>query len=105
MSKSVVRGSRPPLAIAPPSSIPPASQPRTASDQQAALRLVGLAMVGRVLRNRRLYERMLVGAIVAAALTRIGREKGLNTIARLISWNTHEVQRLERKAKRHHRGR
>jgi len=105
MSGSVERTSQPPLAIAPPTGSAPASRPRTASDQQAALRLVGLAMVGRVLRNRRLYERLLVGAIVAAALTRIGREKGLRTISRLVAWNTHEVQRLERKARQHGRGR
>ena len=105
MSRSVERASQPPLAIAPPSSIAPASRPRTASDQQAALRLIGLAMVGRVLRNRRLYEQIVVGAILAAVLTRMGREKGLRTISRLIAWNTHEVQRLERKASRHGRGR
>jgi hypothetical protein len=105
MSRSVERDSQPPLAIASASSIARASRPRTAADQQAALQLVGLAMVGRVLRNRRLYERIVVGAIVAAVLTRIGREKGLSTIARLVAWNTHEVQRLERKASRHSRGR
>jgi hypothetical protein len=99
MSRPVERASQPPLAIA------PASRPRTASDQQAALQLVGLAMVGRVLRSRRLYERLAVGVIVAAVLTRTGREKGLSTIARLIAWNTHEVQRLERRATRHSRGR
>jgi hypothetical protein len=75
------------------------------SDQQAAFRLVGLAMVGRVLRSRPLYERLLVGAIVAAALARMGKENGLSTIARLAAWNTREVQRLEHKAKRHGRDR
>jgi hypothetical protein len=105
MSRSVERASQPPLARSQASSIAPASRPRTAADQQAALQLVGLAMVGRVLRNRRLYERIVVGAIVAAVLTRMGREKGLSTIARLVAWNTHEVQRLERKASRHSRGR
>ena len=71
------------------------------SQQQAAFRLVGLAMVGRVLRSRRLYERLLVGAIVAAALARMGKENGMSTIARLAAWNTREIQRLERRAKRH----
>jgi hypothetical protein len=35
----------------------------------------------------------------------MGREKGLRTLSRLVAWNTHEVQRLERKASRHSRGR
>jgi hypothetical protein len=81
------------------------SSVQKSSQQHAALRLVGLATVGRVLRSRRLYERILVGAIVAAALTRIGKENGLSTIARLAAWNTREIQRLERRARRHSRGR
>jgi hypothetical protein len=106
MSRSAETTSRSALAVVPAGSNAPTMRLRApCRDQQAALQLVGLAMVGRVLRNRRLYERIVVGAIVAAVLTRMGREKGLSTIARLVAWNTHEVQRLERKASRHSRGR
>lgn len=106
MSRSVERASRPALAVVPADSSAPVPRPRVlGSDQQAAFRLVGLAMVGRVLRSRPLYERLLVGAIVAAALARMGKENGLSTIARLAAWNTREVQRLEHKAKRHGRDR
>ncbi|HTZ27781.1 MAG TPA: hypothetical protein VMC83_27530 [Streptosporangiaceae bacterium] len=81
------------------------SSAQKVSQPQMAFRIVGLAMVGRVLRSRRLYERLMVGAIVAAALARMGRENGLSTIARLAAWNTREIQRLEHRAKRHGRGR
>jgi hypothetical protein len=73
------------------------------SQPQMAFRLVGLAMVGRALRSRRLYERLVVGAIVAAALARMGRENGLSTIGRVAAWDTREIQRLEHRAKRHGR--
>ena len=62
-------------------------------------------MVGRVLRSRRLYERVLVGAIVAAALARMGKEDERRTLARLAVWDAREIQRMEREAKRHGRGR
>ena len=62
-------------------------------------------MVGRVLRSRPLYERLLVGAIVAAALARMGKDSGLSTLARLVAWNAREIQRMEGKAKGHRRGR
>jgi hypothetical protein len=75
------------------------------SRQQTASGLVGLAMVGRVVRSRRLYERLLVGAIVAAVLARMGKENGMSMIARLAAWNKREVQRLEKRAKRHGGGR
>lgn len=106
MSRSVEKASQPPLAVVPARSSGPASWPPTpGADQQAALRLVALATVIRVVRNRRLYERLAVSAIVAAALTRIGKESGLSMIARLAAWNTQEIQRLARRAERHGRDR
>lgn len=106
MSRSVERASRPALAIVPADSSAPGSRPRVlGSDQQVALGLVGLAMVGRVLRSRPLYQRLLLGAIVAAALARMGKDNGLSAIARLAAWNTRETQRLEHRAERHGRGR
>ena len=106
MSRSAQGASPPPAALAPASSggrAPRSTASR--SDHHAALWLVGLAMVGRVLRSRRLYERVLVGAIVAAALARMGKEDERRTLARLEAWDAREIQRMEREAKRHGRGR
>jgi predicted flap endonuclease-1-like 5' DNA nuclease len=47
----------------------------------------------------------MIGAIVAAALARMGKENGMSTIARLAAWNTREIQRLEHRAKRRGGGR
>jgi hypothetical protein len=90
--------------MTPAGSSEPAAQSQTSSfDTQLALRLVWLAVLDHLLRSRRFHERVAVGAVVLAALARMGRESRASTFARLAAWNKREVERLERKAKRHGR--
>ncbi len=50
---------------------------------KAALRLVRLAVLRHMLQSSRFYERVTVGAIVLAALARIGKENRDSSLARL----------------------
>jgi regulator of protease activity HflC (stomatin/prohibitin superfamily) len=101
MARSGQDARRPPEATARAGSSGPTRQSQTSGlDTQLALRLVGLAVLGHMLRSRRFYERVAVGAIVLAALARIGQENRASTFARLAAWNKRQAQFLERQAER-----
>jgi hypothetical protein len=79
----------------------PTLQSRTSSrDAKVALRLIGLAGLSHMLHSTRFYERVAVGAIVLAALARIGRENLASNLARLAAWDKRQAQFLERQAER-----
>ena len=67
---------------------------------RAALGLIRLAVLRHMLQSNRFYERVAVGAIVLAALARIGKENRESSFARLAAWNKRQVQLLERQAER-----
>jgi len=90
-----------PEAVTPAGSSGPMRRPQTSSpDNQAALRLIRRAALIHMLRSRRFQERVIVGAVVLAALARLGQENRASTFKRLAAWNERQVQLLERKAKR-----
>ena len=79
----------------------PAPQSQTSSPgTKAAWRLIRLAVLGHMLHSRRFYERVAVGAIVLAALGRIGRENRARNLARLAAWHKRQARFLERQAER-----
>jgi hypothetical protein len=78
-----------------------ARQSRTSNlGTKAALRLIRLGVLRQMLQSNRFYERVAVGAIVLAALARIGKENRASSFARLAAWNKRQVQLLERQAER-----
>jgi hypothetical protein len=79
----------------------PAPQSQTSSPgTKPALRLIRLAVLSHMLHSPRFYERVAVGAIVLAALARIGRENRASSLARLAAWNKRQAQFLGRQAER-----
>jgi hypothetical protein len=79
----------------------PAPQSQTSSPgTKAAWRLIRLAVLGHMLHSHRFYERVAVGAIVLAALARIGRENRARSLARLAAWSKRQARFLERQAER-----
>ena len=62
--------------------------------------MIGMAVLLRLLQSRRFWERLAVGAIVLAALGRIGEENGASTMARLAAWNKRQAERLAHQAER-----
>jgi hypothetical protein len=54
----------------------------------------------RILQSRQFREGLTVGAIVLAALARMGKENQAGAMARLAAWNKRQVQFLERQAER-----
>ena len=77
-------------------------RPRAASaDHRAAMHMVGLATVVHMRRSRHFYQRVITVAIALGALKPIGQENQASTMARLAAWDKRQIQRLERKAKRH----
>jgi hypothetical protein len=87
------------MTLAPGSGPTPRSQ-TSSPGTTAAWRLIRLAVLGHMLHSRRFYERAAVGAIVLAALARIGRENRARSLARLAAWNKRQAQFLERQAER-----
>ena len=78
-----------------------APQSQTSSPgTKAAWRLIRLAVLGHMLHSRRFYDRVAVGAIVLAALGRIGRENRARSLARLAAWSKRQDRFLERQAER-----
>lgn len=87
-------------AMAPAGSSGPA-HPRTSSaGNQSAVRLIELAVLIHMLRSRRFYERVAVGAVVLAAVRRLGQENRASIFERVAAWNKGQVQLFERKAER-----
>ena len=82
MTRSGHDARRPPEATIPAGGSAPARQSR-ASDIEA-----------------RAAARLAVGAIVLAALARMGKEHEAGAMARLAAWNKRQVQFLERQAER-----
>lgn len=92
---------RPAEAMTLAASSGPAPRSQTSSPgTKAAWRLIRLAVLGHMLHSRRFYERVAVGAIVLAALARIGRENRARSLARLTAWSKRQAQFLERQAER-----
>jgi len=79
---------------------PTRQQPTSDLDTQAALRVIGLAVLFHMLRSPRFYQRLAIGAVVLAALGRMGQENRAGAMARLAAWNKREIQRFERYAER-----
>ncbi len=101
MKRSGQNTGRAPEVMAPATSGGLARQSQTSSlGTSAALRLIRLAVLRHMLQSNRFYERVAVGAIVLAALARIGKENRDSSLARLAAWDKRQVQFLERQAER-----
>jgi hypothetical protein len=101
MTRSGHDARRPPEATIPAGGGAPARQSRASDiEARAAARLIALAVLVRILQSRQFWEGLAVGAIVLAALARMGKENQAGAMARLAAWNKRQVQFLERQAER-----
>jgi predicted nucleic acid-binding protein len=101
MTRSGHDARRPPEATIPAGGGASARQSRASDiEARAAARLIALAVLVRILQSRQFWEGLAVGAIVLAALARMGKENQAGARARLAAWNKRQVQFLERQAER-----
>jgi hypothetical protein len=93
MTRSGHDARRPPEATIPAGGSAPARQSRVPDiEARAAARLIVLAVLVRILQSRQFWEGLAVGAIVLAALARMGKENQAGAMARLAAWNKRQVQ-------------